>query len=269
MAKTLIEDIMALLSPEEQTAFRAKLDANPALVVKAAKQRELHDIYNGDEEPTTTTTTTTPVVPVTTTTSTTEVHTPTVPSTVTGTSTATTSTSADSPLLAEIRALGSRMDTRMGEIEKKFVSVDKLPEYRTDILGAAIKASDDYAQVREDHRTEFGKPLDRTAFEKFVTDQREAGIRFKDMKAAHDNFVAKERQDAAIAKGIDDGLKQKRSGAMVPGQTQQVALSPAQEIIAKQKAAASASGDGKTNAMIAAEKLAKIVRDREASGSVQ
>jgi len=61
-------------------------------------------------------------------------------------------------------------------------------------------------------------------------------------------------------------VKQKTSGATVPGQTTSSALSPAQQVMAKAKAAT--NNDGKSSVQAAIDKLAAIEAGR-ATATVQ
>lgn len=253
MAKTITEQLLALLPENERNALKAKLDANPALVAQDQKSAEIYSIYQGDETEPTPTPTPTPVAAATPTPVVTPTPTPTPIPVAAG---------GNDAILAELRNLSTAMDTKLEALRKEFIPASKLPEYEGSIMARAIKASDDLAQVRETHRAEFGKPLDRDAFEKFVLDQQAAGTKFKDMKEAHDRFVIKERTDAEVAKRVDEQVKQKKSGDQVPGQTTAVGLSPAQAVLKKAREAAK-GGDGKSNAMAAAEKLAQLERGRD------
>ena len=263
MAKTITEQLMALLSPEEQAVLRAKIDANPTLVAQDKKSAEIYSIYAGEiDEPAA------PVVAA--------------PATVTPAATTPSATAAPtapsaSTAGAEFAALTAKLDTlsatltgQLDQIKKDFVPVSELPKYRADMLAASIKAADDIMQVRFAHRNEFGTDLDRDAFEKFVNEQQAAGVRFKDMKSAHDTFVADKRVANTVATQVAEQVKQKMSAATVPGQTQTVALSPAQQVLKKAREGAK-GGDGKSNAMVAAAKLAQLQRAREEgdAGTVQ
>ena len=271
MAKTILEDVLALLSPEEATAVRAKIAANPQLAVRDRQMTELFSIYLGEEPAPAVAPVPDPVAapaPA--------VAAPYIPAVPGGPAAPVTApvvpvaaaaaSAGDSIILERLNALNTTLDTRLADIEKKFVPVDKLPAYRSEMLAASIKAADDYATVRESHRAEFNEPLDRNAFEAFVAEQSTAGVRFKDMKAAHDLYVMEKRTNKKITDGIAAGTKQAKSGAAVPGQTQAVAMSAALQVMAK--ARAGAPGNDKTNAMAAAEKLAAIVRSRDEAGTV-
>ena len=146
--------------------------------------------------------------------------------------------------------------------------MSKLDEYRTDWTSTAMKGSDDLAQVRENHRAEFGKPLDRDAFETYVINQKASGVRFKDLKQAHDMFVQSERTEATIAKRVEEQVKQKRSADTAPGQTVSIGLAPAQAVMKKQREGAK-GGEGKSNAMAAAQRLSQLERANDESGVVQ
>jgi hypothetical protein len=261
MAKTVVDQLMALLSADEQKILRAKLDANPALIAQDKKSSEIYSIYQGEDVeevvPAATATTapvTEPVKPAA------------VAAPVTPTATVTASASPNDAILAELRNLSTSIDTRLAEMGKKFVSVDKLPEYQESMLASAIRAADDIMTVKQRHRTTFGKELDRDAFEKFVNENQAAGVKFKNMNTAWEAFTQKDTTELEITRRVAEGIKQKKSGDDVPGQTQSVGLSAAQQVMKKARDGAK-SADGKSNAMAAAERLAQIDRGREESGA--
>ena len=264
MAKTLSEQLLALLDADGQAKVKAAMAANPTLIAQDLRGAELIDVwanFGGELEPTTTTTT--------------AVHVPTVPSAA-STSSAAAPVAATTPTVPVVASNGTadglarvlaELEGLKSTLSKDFVPAAKLPEYRAELLTLAIKSADDYASVRESHRDEFKEPLDRGAFEKFVADQAAAGNKHSSMSAAHDVFVKdkrvtaqaaaeKSRIDAAVA----EALKQQRS-SNVPGQTQQIAQSPAQQVMAKAKAAANGTG-AETAALKAARQMEELDRNR-------
>jgi hypothetical protein len=262
---TILEQLRELADADGQKYIDYLISTKPDLTTHAVEQDAIYSIYANTTVPEPVVTPTTPVTPVTNTT------TPTVPAVtaapVTHTPTVPNSTSTPSIDVAKLLAdMSAKIDKSLADLDSRYVTAAKLPEYRTEMTGIAIKAADDYATVRENHRAEFGEPINRNEFEKFVTDQTTAGAKFVNMNEAHDRYVAEKRVKAEIAKGIAEGLKQKSSAQNVPGQTQSVAMSPAQQVMAKAKAAnASTSND---NAMAAAQRLADLVRARENAGVV-
>ena len=254
MAKTITEQLLALLPENERTALKAKLDANPTIVAQDKKAAEIYSIYQGEEVET-------EPVPTPAPTPAPAAAAPTLTPTPTPTP-APAAAGGNDAILAKLSELSTSLDSKLENFRKEFIPAAKLPEYRGEITAIAIKAADDMAHIRESHRAEFNKPLDRDAFEKFVTDQQTAGTKFKDLHQAHDMFVAKERTDADVAKRVDEQLKQKRSGDNAPGQTQSIGLSPAQAVLKKARESRT-GGDGKSNAMAAAERLAQLERGRD------
>jgi hypothetical protein len=268
MAKTLSEELLALLDADTQAKVKAALASKPDLMVRDLKGKELLDLYDGVAADDTTTTTTT-----------TATHTPTLPSSATTTAAGTTTVASGSTtsttgaagelavVLARLEALKSDFATTIDAKLKDYIPASKLDEYRTSLLTSAIKSADDYASVRESHRAEFNEPLDRTAFEKFVVDQKAANVGYPSMSAAHDAFVKDKRVTAAAAAekakieaAVAEALKQARSSGSVPGQTQSIAMSPAQQVIAKAKAAG--NGNTASNAEKVAQQLEALERNR-------
>lgn len=285
MAKSIIDELMGLLSPEEQALVRAKMAANPQLVVRDRQMEDLFGVYFGDNgegdggavsAPAPGTAPAPAPAAVT--------HVPTLPSAAAAaqapapvTSPTADPAAGNSAILEKLNALSTMLDTRITELKKDFVSASDVPKY----VATAIKASDNYAQIREDHRAEFNEPLNRGEFERFVAAQNAAGFRFLDdpadqenaktgMKKAHDAFVQAKRTARQIETGVAEGVKQKMSAMTVPGQTPASSMSAAQSILAKAKNdATAAGGDGKTSAMRAAERLAAFAHARDNGEVVQ
>jgi hypothetical protein len=256
MAKTLSDDLLALLDADTQTKVRAAMAANPSFVARDMRSSELFETFEGltREE---------------------EVHTPPaaahVPVAPVAASSASGNADSLAKVLSELQGLKTTLDTRL----KEYVPMSKVQDFRDEIATIATKSADQYARVRENHRAEFGEPIDTDAFEKFIITEREANRRYPNMAAAHDVYVkdkrvaasaaAREADKAAraaeIAAGIEAGLKQRASGASVPGQTTSVAASPAQQVIAKAKAAANGGG-ADSAALKVARQLEELDRNR-------
>jgi hypothetical protein len=268
--KTLSEQLLALLDADGQAKVKAVFASNPALIAQDMKGTELVDVWSsfgGELEqpaahvpalPSAATTTSTAQTPPTTTTTSTTV----APTVAAGTTT-TSSGNADglAKVLAELQGMRDQM-------AKDYVPVSKLGEYRNEILTHAIKTADDYSTIRENHRAEFSEPLDRNAFETFVATQNQAGVKFPSLASAHDTFVKDKRVTASAAAeksridaAVAEALKQQRS-SNVPGQTQTIAMSPAQQVIAKAKASAAGNGGAESAALKAARQLEELDRGR-------
>jgi hypothetical protein len=137
-------------------------------------------------------------------------------------------------------------------------------------ITASTRTADQYARVRESHAREFpSDPLDLGAFEKFYLDQKAAGVRYPTLIDAHDVFVKDKRvvasaaaEKAKIDAAVAEALKQARSSGSVPGQTQSTAMSPAQQVIAKAKAAGNGTA-GESNAARVARELEALERNRQ------
>lgn len=260
---SVLEQLMSVLSPEEQTIVRAKLD--PKLVAQDKKNDELFGYWTGIENGTA-------ITEPASTTTTTETHVAALPSsaatTVAPVVTAPSTSSVDSAaILASLNGLKASIDERF----KNVVTMDKVNELGANLLNEAtsraLRQADEISLIRETNRKEFGKELDRTAFEKFVTDNQDPTTKrnkYATLTDAYDAMVAQERVTAQIAKGVAEGVKQVTSAATVPGQSTSTALSPAQQVMAKSRAAAS-NGDGKTGVQAAIDRLAALERSREAS----
>jgi len=179
-------------------------------------------------------------------------------------------------IAAELRRLSETITAQQSsfnDFKSKVITTDQLPKLGADltknVLALAIERADEVSTIRETHRREFGEELDRTKFEEFAKageDPTTHVNKYRSITDAYNAYVGERRIQAKIDKGVADGVKQKLSGQEVPGSTQQVALSPAQQVM--KKAAESANKDGKSNAMVAAERLKQIARQREESATV-
>jgi hypothetical protein len=264
MAKTILEELMGMLDADGQAYIRYQLEQHPDIAEQDRQHSEIYSIYTEgatiNPNPTPAPAhVAAPVVLATT-------YTPTTPNTTSNTVIAQPTVDPNAAISAQLSALTKTLETRLADLDKRYVPVEKIAEYRTEMLASSIKAADDYAQVRESHRAEFNEPINRTEFEKFVADQSAAGTRFASMNDAHNRYVADKRVALQIKNGIDEGLKQRQSAQHVPGQTQSTALSPAQQIMAKQRE--SAQPGANNNALSAAQRLADLVRARENAGAV-
>lgn len=251
---TIIEMLLSTMTDEEKAIIRRKLAENPELIKDDSEAGNLLSIYKN--EVAATSAAAAPVVPAATT-----------PAATTPAPTVTpapTSAAGDSSaqILAKLTSIESSLTTQIADLKKNAVTVDKLPQYREELLSLAIKTTDEIGQLRSRNQTELGKPLDLTAFEKFVNDSKVGGNPgYPTLTKAWESWTLQERTDKTIAAKVEEGIKTKTSAATVPGQTTTVALSPAQQVIAK--ARENAKGGTKSAAMAAADKMAAIVRQRE------
>jgi hypothetical protein len=264
---TIIEQLQGLLSKEGNAELNAALRKRPELLTDDAFAAKIISIYDGAPEVAASATTT--ETPVTTTTVT---HTPTVPSAAATTAAAQTVTSStagnNDSILAAIQGLKSSMDgfrTTTEATLKNVVTVDKLPELGRQLRSQAIQDAHLTMKIEQLNKTTFGEDLDLTKLGTFIEDQKKAGTVYPDVEKAYLAMVGDKLTEITIAKKVDEGVKQKLSAATVPGQTTSAALSPSQQVIAKQKAAAqgNGAGDNVSRAIAALEQ-----RDR-ANGSAQ
>lgn len=165
-------------------------------------------------------------------------------------------------ILAQLKDMNTNLDTRFKAIEKDMVRVADLPKYQQEMTVNNLRAMDDFAMVREEYRAEFGKALDRNAFQKFIEDQAKVGVKYltDDKRSgfgkALDAFVSEDRIKLRIDNGVKEQMKTLRSGKSVAGSTETVALSAAQQVMAKAKE--KAAGGNKSNLSAAIERLGKL-----------
>lgn len=166
----------------------------------------------------------------------------------------------DASPLADLKDIDALIDRKVNErlTAGKYLTGEEAAKAKTEIMTGSLALADDYAEIREQHREEFGERLNRPDFEKFVKDTPN---KFGTLKAAHDAFVNEKRIEQRVEKGVAEALKLKTSQKDVPAQTTSSALSPAQEIIRKAKA--TETGAGESNVSRAAARLAQVMKNRE------
>jgi hypothetical protein len=272
MAKTIIEEMLEGLSPDVKAAVQANVAAKPHLAVKDRQMAELFTIYMNEEpaaaavEPAKAAAE--PVVPKV------EPNIPTVPvhASATASPAADPNAIANNPILAKLAELNTTVTSQLEALKNNMVTKTDVPEFERRILTLTLRTGIDLNKVMSKHQAEFGESLDDAAFQKFVTEQAAAGVKFlsdpidkqggkSGLEKAHDQWVNDRRTAAQIQKGISEGLKVKTSGQQVPGQTQATAMSPAQQVLAK--AREGAKGGAGSNALAAAERMAAMVRQRD------
>lgn len=270
--QTIIERLLATMTPEEQAIVKAKLVADPKLAVDDRRMGDLFGIYMGVEEPATTTTTT--VTEPTTTTTPAATHTPALPSAAATTATSqpvttTTASFTDSTaILAALNGLKSSIDERFKNVITKD-EVNKLGgELLNNAVTLALKQADEISMIRETNRREFGAELDRTKFEKFVLDNQDPTTKrnkYSTLTEAYDAMVADERYKSRLAKDVAEQVKQKTSGATVPGQSTSTSMSAAQQVLAKARATNKTDSGSSVEAAVAELKRRERARDEGAT----
>ena len=274
MAKTVIEELMGLLDADGQAKVKAIIGTNPKLAAQDKFLSDLGEAYSGfggDTDTTAAAATTTTAASTTAA----ATHTPTTPTTASAAATSPTTTTGAND---EIKTMLAGLRAQLEGLGTKFISKEEIPllgaKLVNDAITRALVQTDELSTIRDSHREEFGEKFDSAAFKKFVADNDEV---FKDahgnevkknkyptLTAAYDAMVADKRFKAKVDKEVADQLKQKRSGMEAAGQSSPPALSPAQQAIAKEKAAVTAAG--KTNLQKAIDELAR--RDGSQSAAV-
>jgi hypothetical protein len=164
-------------------------------------------------------------------------------------------------ILKQLTDLNTSLETRFKQLDEKYVPVSKLPEMSGQLLERAIRNSHQAMRIELKHTQEFpSEPFELEKVNAFLNDAKAAGRTYPDLMSAYDDMVKEKRVEAKIKKGIEEGLKQKKSAETVPAQSGATALSPAQEAMRK------ARGDGAGNNLTdISDKLRKIKEQREAS----
>lgn len=163
----------------------------------------------------------------------------------------------------DFKALTTQLTTlnsTLEEIKKNSISKSDLPKLRGELLETTILNATQVMKVERQHLADFAEELDLTKLNEFINKEAEAGRRFPNVKAAYDSWTNERRIEKRIADGVKEALKQKKSGEGVPAQASPEALSPAQELLKKQR------GEGGSNVNDYAARLQKIREAREGVG---
>lgn len=276
MAKSIIEQLTDLLDADGKAKLATLLAANPKVAVDDRRMSELFGIYLGADDTPASASTSEPAAAAT--------HTPALPAAAATTSAPApaSSATAPNPELKSILDTLTGLKTSIDERFKNVVTMDKVNELGAQLLNTAtaraLKQADEISLIRETNRKEFGVEMDRAVFEKFVTDAefevedptthvKVKRNKYSTLTDAYNAMVSQQRIDAKIAAGIAEGVKQKTSGATVPGQTTSSALSPAQQVMAKEKAKARIDGGTGLKDLIARAEL--LERSKAEAGTVQ
>lgn len=146
----------------------------------------------------------------------------------TASSTATTSATAVAApdlntLLAEIdkrvSPLAARLDKDLSDDRIKTIAKQVAEELAPQFRATALEQADTIYTIRDAHQREFGEPLVRADFEKFVTDNPG---KYSNLASAHDAFVQEKRiekikTDAKAAGRAE--AEAERANANLPGST--------------------------------------------------
>ena len=147
-----------------------------------------------------------------------------------------------SAITKQLSDLSASLDDRFKKLDERYVAADKLPAYRGEMLETTIRNAHQAMQIQLAHEKEFpNEPFDLNKVNEFLNEEGKKGHKYQDLKSAYDAMVGEKRVEARIAKGIAEGMKQKKSAESVPGQSGPSGLSPAQEAIKK------ARGEGGEN----------------------
>lgn len=269
--KTIIEQLSELLDADGKAKLQSALAANPQLAVDDRRMGELFSIYMGVEEGVTGVTDPDPNAAA----ASSATHTASLPSAASTTAAAattastTSSTNDSAAVLAALNGLKSSIDERF----KNVVTMDKVNELGAGLISQAatqaLRQADEIFTIRDTHQREFGEPFDRAFFEKFITDAQDPTTKrnkYATLTDAYNAMVSEKRVQSQIAKGVEEGVKQKLSSATVPGQTTSAGLSPAQQVMAKSKKDAAAAGGSQLQSLIArAEALDRSKQDAGAA----
>jgi hypothetical protein len=167
-----------------------------------------------------------------------------------------------SAITRQLADLNTSLTKQLDDFKKTVVTVDKLPEYRGELLTQTIKLSHEVARLEMQHKAEFGEELNLDELNTYVEEQKKVGRSFASITKAYEDKMSEKRVAKKIADGIADGLKNKRSADASTGASGGgggTALSAGQELIRKAKGEAGAQD----HIVSMADKLRQIREARE------
>lgn len=152
-----------------------------------------------------------------------------------GATTPPTPTTPPSPVSSpafDLAALDARLTSLRTDFETATESriktlETKLAEAEQRAVSRAAYLSSEIYEIMDSHRTEFGKNIDRGAFEKYVNDNQG---KFTSLRAAHDAFVSEERLENRAKKRADEIVAAHQT-SQVPGTSLPTANSPLGQMI--------------------------------------
>lgn len=241
MAKSILQELEGLLDADTFAKVKAGVSSNPKLIAQDLKSAELYGFYNegtsSEEvkvEPKVEATAVVPVTPA-----------------ATGSAT------------EDLRTL---LREQFGELDKKYVAIDKLPEYRGEMTANILRMTDELATLREVYREEFGERFPRDKYEEFIETNKG---KYSTLTDAFNSFVQEKRIETRVKKEVEEQVKQRASAAIVPAQSNTPAVTPHAALILE-KAKGDAGKDADSHVSAAAAKLRAIRESRESrEGSVQ
>lgn len=143
-----------------------------------------------------------------------------------------------SAITQQLRDLNTSLTTQLADFKKTVVTKDDLPTYRGELLAQTIRLSHEVSRLENQHKTEFAEDLDLEDLNKWVEEEKKAGRGYPSITKAYENKMLEKRVASRIAKGIEDGVKAKRSSDAATGASGGAgtsALSPNQELLRKAK----------------------------------
>lgn len=156
------------------------------------------------------------------------------------------------------KLLDTRLDTLKTGIKTEFETTMKTEGDKlfNSAVARSIKLTDELADVRETHRSTFNEKLDTVAFDKFINDNGGMG-QFKSIDGAYKSFMGDRLVQKKIDDGVRDGLKQRNSGAALPGVSPNGSKGPVSILSARRRDGTTPSADApKSNIEKAADALA-------------
>jgi hypothetical protein len=178
----------------------------------------------------------------------------TTPATTTETTASTTGLSAGLDDIARL------LDSRIGNLDERISTAiataikpegDKL---FNNSVARSVELSRELQRIDREHHDLTGEQFDDAKLNTFITEQG-GFTKFGSVRAAYDAFIAPVKQQKAIDTGIREGLKQRNSGASLPGVTPNGSKGPVSILTARRRDGSTADGGVKTAVQKAAEDL--------------
>lgn len=121
----------------------------------------------------------------------------------------------DSKLNTFKASLESTFDAKV-KAEAKTIADAQIQEAGARFIGIALNQADEISSIRESHKDEFGKPLDRAKFNEFVANAGKENRQYSSLTDAYNAYVNEDRINARIEAGVKEKLAAQQTGD-VPG----------------------------------------------------
>jgi len=163
-------------------------------------------------------------------------------------------------LSAGLDDIAKLLDSRIGNLDERIntaITAAIKPEgdkLFNNSVARSVELSRELQRIDREYHDLTGENFDDAKLNTFITEQG-GFTKFGSVRAAYDAFIAPVKQQKAIDTGIREGLKQRNSGASLPGVTPSGSKGPVSILTARRRDGSTADGGVKTAVQKAAEAL--------------